>query len=139
YFIFGNFFFQAEVGIRDFHVTGVQTCALPIYTILGQKPRKRRFSAERPPRQRPNSPRRTAARPTSSVRPRSATTARSRRRPCRDGSAAAAGWPPSAPPPDCPPSALPDRPAAPSAHRWASPPKPPPPGRAAPRTAPSAR
>src|SRR5690606_29974900 len=24
-------FFQAEVGIRDFHVTGVQTCALPIY------------------------------------------------------------------------------------------------------------
>src|SRR5579883_2831443 len=24
------FFFQAEVGIRDFHVTGVQTCALPI-------------------------------------------------------------------------------------------------------------
>src|SRR6266511_6304785 len=28
YFIF--FFFQAEDGIRDFHVTGVQTCALPI-------------------------------------------------------------------------------------------------------------
>src|SRR6266511_6265627 len=27
-FIF--FFFQAEDGIRDFHVTGVQTCALPI-------------------------------------------------------------------------------------------------------------
>src|SRR6266511_5084780 len=24
------FFFQAEYGIRDFHVTGVQTCALPI-------------------------------------------------------------------------------------------------------------
>src|SRR6266511_4716424 len=24
------FFFQAEDGIRDFHVTGVQTCALPI-------------------------------------------------------------------------------------------------------------
>src|SRR5690606_40004961 len=24
------FFFQAEEGIRDFHVTGVQTCALPI-------------------------------------------------------------------------------------------------------------
>src|SRR5690606_41209504 len=24
-------FFQAEDGIRDFHVTGVQTCALPIY------------------------------------------------------------------------------------------------------------
>src|SRR5207253_6981939 len=25
------FFFQAEDGIRDGHVTGVQTCALPIY------------------------------------------------------------------------------------------------------------
>src|SRR5690606_40435900 len=25
------FFLQAEDGIRDFHVTGVQTCALPIY------------------------------------------------------------------------------------------------------------
>src|SRR5690606_40471507 len=28
------FFFQAEDGIRDFHVTGVQTCALPIYRQL---------------------------------------------------------------------------------------------------------
>src|SRR5690606_40935678 len=27
------FFFQAEDGIRDFHVTGVQTCALPIYPL----------------------------------------------------------------------------------------------------------
>src|SRR5256885_4590932 len=26
------FFFQAEDGIRDYKVTGVQTCALPIYT-----------------------------------------------------------------------------------------------------------
>src|SRR5690606_40385184 len=26
-------FFQAEDGIRDFHVTGVQTCALPIYPL----------------------------------------------------------------------------------------------------------
>src|SRR5690606_39508509 len=25
------FFFQAADGIRDFHVTGVQTCALPIF------------------------------------------------------------------------------------------------------------
>src|SRR5690606_27628387 len=31
-----SFFFQAEDGIRDFHVTGVQTCALPIYSdIIG--------------------------------------------------------------------------------------------------------
>src|SRR5207302_8067738 len=28
-----SFFFQAEDGIRDFHVTGVQTCALPIWPI----------------------------------------------------------------------------------------------------------
>src|SRR5207253_5608463 len=27
------FFFQAEDGIRDGHVTGVQTCALPISTV----------------------------------------------------------------------------------------------------------
>src|SRR5690606_39437244 len=32
------FFFQAEDGIRDFHVTGVQTCALPILkTLMNQK------------------------------------------------------------------------------------------------------
>src|SRR5690606_40495662 len=31
------FFFQAEDGIRDFHVTGVQTCALPIFAeMLGE-------------------------------------------------------------------------------------------------------
>src|SRR5690606_501057 len=29
-YILRYFFFQAEDGIRDFHVTGVQTCALPI-------------------------------------------------------------------------------------------------------------
>src|SRR5262249_58147302 len=28
------FFFQAEDGIRDWSVTGVQTCALPIYQFL---------------------------------------------------------------------------------------------------------
>src|SRR5688572_31009047 len=32
YFVF--FFFQAEDGIRDLTVTGVQTCALPIYDIF---------------------------------------------------------------------------------------------------------
>src|SRR5690606_40701775 len=30
-------FFQAEDGIRDFHVTGVQTCALPILRKKGIK------------------------------------------------------------------------------------------------------
>src|SRR5690349_18860771 len=28
-----NFFFQAEDGIRDLYVTGVQTCALPIWSM----------------------------------------------------------------------------------------------------------
>src|SRR5687768_17844808 len=32
--VFCFFFFQAEDGIRDVAVTGVQTCALPIYTNL---------------------------------------------------------------------------------------------------------
>ena len=30
------FFFQAEDGIRDYKVTGVQTCALPIYFEISQ-------------------------------------------------------------------------------------------------------
>src|SRR5256885_10898916 len=29
-----SFFFQAEDGIRDYKVTGVQTCALPIYLFV---------------------------------------------------------------------------------------------------------
>src|SRR3989475_3539551 len=35
------FFFQAEDGIRDLTVTGVQTCALPIYVLLGFVPATR--------------------------------------------------------------------------------------------------
>src|SRR5690606_32550366 len=31
-----RFLFQAEDGIRDFHVTGVQTCALPILVVAGR-------------------------------------------------------------------------------------------------------
>src|SRR5690606_40984697 len=34
------FFFQAEARIRDFHVTGVQTCALPI-SVLPPRPHQR--------------------------------------------------------------------------------------------------
>src|SRR2546426_5091444 len=34
YFIFFFFFFQAEDGIRDYKVTGVQTCALPICFVV---------------------------------------------------------------------------------------------------------
>src|SRR5256885_5158127 len=32
------FFFQAEDGIRDYKVTGVQTCALPIYAAMVASP-----------------------------------------------------------------------------------------------------
>src|SRR5256886_9813419 len=32
--VVGYFFFQAEDGIRDLTVTGVQTCALPIFRVL---------------------------------------------------------------------------------------------------------
>src|SRR5690625_6111219 len=34
FFLFFSFFFQAEDGIRDGHVTGVQTCALPIFNAM---------------------------------------------------------------------------------------------------------
>src|SRR6266511_5765796 len=48
------FFFQAGDGIRDFHVTGVQTCALPIFTAIreGRWPRPSAKLA-RPTRQEP--------------------------------------------------------------------------------------
>src|SRR2546430_7148282 len=35
YVILSVFFFQAEDGIRDLTVTGVQTCALPIFGLEG--------------------------------------------------------------------------------------------------------
>ena len=34
FFLFLFFFFQAEDGIRDYKVTGVQTCALPIWLCI---------------------------------------------------------------------------------------------------------
>src|SRR5439155_9214156 len=38
-----HFFFQAEDGIRVGHVTGVQTCALPIYELAARsQPARRR-------------------------------------------------------------------------------------------------
>src|SRR5215211_8589336 len=46
-FVF-SFFFQAEDGIRDHCVTGVQTCALPIWRAAG---RRRRAERRRPPPQ----------------------------------------------------------------------------------------
>src|SRR5436309_5622791 len=46
-FVFCFFFFQAEDGIRDFHVTGVQTCALPISACRARS--LRRWPASRRP------------------------------------------------------------------------------------------
>src|SRR5439155_18588088 len=43
YLLSFNFFFQAEDGIRDGHVTGVQTCALPIW----RSPRRRTIGCSR--------------------------------------------------------------------------------------------
>src|SRR5437016_11609340 len=40
FFCFFFFFFQAEDGIRDWSVTGVQTCALPIYPQVLREERK---------------------------------------------------------------------------------------------------
>src|SRR5690606_40676684 len=60
------FFFQAEDGIRDFHVTGVQTCALPISAC---RRRSRRWSAFRRSSTSCSAPRpRKAARPSWSRR-----------------------------------------------------------------------
>src|SRR3990167_9133746 len=42
------FFFKAEDGIRDLTVTGVQTCALPIYTAMEYKSTVRKLRAIRP-------------------------------------------------------------------------------------------
>src|SRR2546426_1813518 len=39
------FFFQAEDGIRDYKVTGVQTCALPISTFGGAAPQLALYGA----------------------------------------------------------------------------------------------
>src|SRR2546426_10544072 len=45
------FFFQAEDGIRDYKVTGVQTCALPISTFsAGTGSRRTRLPRPAPPR-----------------------------------------------------------------------------------------
>src|SRR2546430_12577950 len=38
------FFFQAEDGIRDLTVTGVQTCALPIYSLIVSGRRENQWS-----------------------------------------------------------------------------------------------
>src|SRR2546430_3567258 len=47
------FFFQAEDGIRDLTVTGVQTCALPIYLEDGSLPIDMRSTASQGAEMRP--------------------------------------------------------------------------------------
>src|SRR5437867_6752786 len=42
FFVFFFFFFQAEDGIRDRTVTGVQTCALPICSATAIRPSRNR-------------------------------------------------------------------------------------------------
>src|SRR5688572_31703544 len=69
FFLFFFFFFQAEDGIRDLTVTGVQTCALPISSAIRtatpgccrRSPRDSRDASMRPTR-------RSARRPSSSKR-----------------------------------------------------------------------
>src|SRR5256885_10116778 len=46
------FFFQAEDGIRDYKVTGVQTCALPIWTDCRARRGRRPESGRDQPRDR---------------------------------------------------------------------------------------
>src|SRR5688572_32201411 len=48
YILFFFFFFQAEDGIRDLTVTGVQTCALPIFLHHQTKRPRRRPGAHAP-------------------------------------------------------------------------------------------
>src|SRR6266511_2896785 len=79
------FFFQAEDGIRDFHVTGVQTCALPISKASGSAPP----ASSGPSRARwPSSGPSSAAAPRSSQPPLTST-----RR--RQGRCSGSTWPPS--------------------------------------------
>src|SRR5690349_21954216 len=59
------FFFQAEDGIRDLYVTGVQTCALPIWatrsTPIPTRHGRKRFRKRRPPPVRPHQGRKRPA------------------------------------------------------------------------------
>src|SRR5437762_7990034 len=67
FFFFFFFFFQAEDGIRDTSVTGVQTCALPISSFRSNvRPRRRHTRGDPRPEGRgcpvrPRAPRRRAS------------------------------------------------------------------------------
>src|SRR5256884_6177388 len=62
------FFFQAEDGIRDVAVTGVQTCALPIWAAAGRQ-HAVEWAHLRAPRHEPCDPRRARADAADSGRP----------------------------------------------------------------------
>src|SRR6266508_5724352 len=57
------FFFQAEDGIRDGHVTGVQTCALPISSLVASSYRLDERTSD-------GSPENQSVRPSADRRPR---------------------------------------------------------------------
>src|ERR1022692_2335742 len=58
----GSLFCKAEDGIRDYKVTGVQTCALPIYYHFDARARSDNRSSARPDPARRSSPARSEER-----------------------------------------------------------------------------
>src|SRR5690606_27174600 len=103
------FFFQAEDGIRDFHVTGLQTCALPIWRPVRTRHRTARsqpgpaavLEARRPLRRARHGAARAVQRPHGLVLPGAAARYGAGRRPAAarrapvPGLAAAAAQPPA--------------------------------------------
>src|SRR5260370_11008066 len=76
YMIFSFFFFQAEDGIRDSSVTGVQTCALPICNgTAATAPQRLSAVAKSPLRSRPTILLRAEQRPSQFLIPRLAVAA----------------------------------------------------------------
>src|SRR2546430_13617894 len=83
------FFFQAEDGIRDLTVTGVQTCALPISLSAHERAREPRVRAAHAPRsaagdRRPRRTRRGDPRYRASTRPQAEGVVQIGRASCRE-------------------------------------------------------
>src|SRR2546426_5353634 len=98
------FFFQAEDGIRDYKVTGVQTCALPISS--GREEALVRH-VEEPPRLQPGDS--VGGRYASDTRGEAAVRAEVHARGCEAAAAPTAPTPPTAPPPSPRPARQPGR------------------------------
>src|SRR5256886_7189747 len=94
------FFFQAEDGIRDLTVTGVQTCALPIWAYVGTSRRGARpgsaGSRETPRRRhrRPAPPSRASASPSTRDKPAAPSDCRTRSEERRVGKECRSRWSP---------------------------------------------